>query len=172
MPHLYGEFVKGGPFWRTRDHIELENGRVGIALDDDYKRVQMFPSKLPAKPDFNTRHLDKTLPVPEYLVHRMQDGSQHIYFDVEGRYDFLKQRDVIGLPQVRRGSTSKSYAEVMHAQRLTGSEIFKVSENLKHNIQQQLQREPASEETVNVLQLKHVYDFELESVTGAKRKAT
>jgi hypothetical protein len=107
-------------------------------------------------------HLDKTLSVPEYLVHRIDGGGQHLYFGVGDANEFLQQRDVVGLPEVRRTSTTKIYAEVMHSQKLTGAEILNKSESLKYEVQQQLGRELAANESTNVLQLRRVYDFELE----------
>ena len=171
MPHLYIEFSKRGPFSAFWHYIKLSGGNDTVGLGEDYKRVQTFPSKF-SKHEFGTIHWDKTLPAPEYLVYRMENGSHHTYFDVEGAYDFLKQRDVICLPNVRGKADSKMYAEVMYHERLTASAMFKRGEYLQHETRQQLSRELHPKESINLLQLKRVYDFQLEKHDSPGQNAT
>ena len=102
MPHLYVEFGERGPFaglWRS---FELAGTRGVITLPDgEYTRVQKFPTELAPKAGFNRVYADKVLDGPTWLVPRLQVG-QHLYFDGEGKYGFLNQRDVIKLPDGRK----------------------------------------------------------------------
>jgi hypothetical protein len=163
MPHLYVEFGERGPFAGLWQSFELAGTRGLVALQEEYTQVQKFPSELPPKPGFNKVHADKLLDVPAWLVARLNSGQQ-IYFDGEGKYAYLKQRDVIKLPDSRRQGDDSYYAEVVYRQELTVSRMLELDEHLQWGAKEQLNRDPEHNETLNLLQLKLVYDFQLENL--------
>jgi hypothetical protein len=57
---------------------------------------------------------------------------------------------------------------VVHRQELTVSRMLELDEHLQWGAKEQLGREPDAKETLNLLQLKLVYDFQLENV-GRRR---
>ncbi len=159
MPHLFVDFGTSGPFAGCRTFI-ARNADEYITLDD-YKQISLFP-KNPPRPRFAKVYKDAQLQIPEYLVHRLQNG-QHTYFDIDGKYEFLKQRDVISIPnRDARRDNLKSFTEITYQRSLKASELIAADQRFEWEIKQQISREIDPEEEVNALQLKQVYDFQLE----------
>jgi hypothetical protein len=71
---------------------------------------------------------------------------------------------VIKLPDSRRQGDDSYYAEVVYRQELTVSRMLELDEHLQWGAKEQLNRDPEHNETLNLLQLKLVYDFQLENL--------
>lgn len=158
MPHLYVRFGTKGPFdgyWEF-----LEHNQSGYVSLEGMTRVEFFPKDLP-EIRYGKIHTDKKIAMPSYLAHRVRAG-QHAFFDFENAYEFLNERDVIEIPNPDDRSTSKVHAEVTFKHRATVAQLIELDPSLAFQMEQQIGRKPEPDEQTTVLQLKEVYDFQLE----------
>lgn len=159
MPHLYVGYVGGDPFEGFWNFLTRPDGK-GFVPIDGHKRIKLFPEKFPAI-KFGKTYQDKQLDIPSYLSYRLRDG-QHNFFDFEKKYNFLKQRDMISIPNPDSRNTDKWYAEVMYIGSGKVSDLVKTDPQYDSEIEQQIQRKALPDEEVRVLQIKRVYDFQVE----------
>jgi hypothetical protein len=162
MPHLYVEFGRNGPidgYWQVltqgenREHIPV----------DELERVSIFPERFP-EPRYGAAYKDRQLPIPSYLWHRLRTGQQ-CYFDFEKRFGFLRERDVIRVPNPEARNKEPSYVEVTYRWEGTCSELVELDARFEYEMQQQLGRKPDPSERLTLLQLKTVYEFALDRWT-------
>jgi hypothetical protein len=161
MPHLFVEFGKDGPFagyWQFL--TRRENEQIDV---DDFERVSIFPEAFP-EPRYGHIYKDQELPIASYLWHRLR-GEQHCFFDSDDNFGFLRERDVIRVPNPETRNTEKSYVEVMCRLQGSVSELKALDRRFESEMQQQLGRKPDPGERLTLLQLKTVYEFMLDRWT-------
>ena len=96
FPHLYVDFSdRCGPFFGFREYLTRhEHQRQPL---DGLKRVKRFPPTFDA-PRIRTFHRDKTLKIADRTRRTVGAGNAlNTLFDVDGRYDFLGEADVIAI---------------------------------------------------------------------------
>jgi hypothetical protein len=159
MPHFYVDFRNGGPFegyWNclTRG----ENAYYGHP--NEYKRINVFPKKF-AKPKFGKVYKDKSIELESYLISRMRHGNPQPIVDLDNKYKFLKQRDVIVVASTD-ADNSKTYVEVTHRQTSTAAQMKEWYPELEWEAEKKAGRKIDPSESINILELKLVYDFQFE----------
>lgn len=167
FPHLYVDFKKkSGPFSWYRHFLEVEEQK--FELDDTWREVEIFPEDFPSKPVFGKIHKKNKLTLNETALKEFNDSYDRIKFlcDTDGKYDFLKQKDVISI-----ANTSTQYSPEDAMIQITSRFKTKVKDYLEQNrvgfnpwytIKIQLEREPNTDEEINIYESKRVSKWDLE----------
>ena len=156
FPHLYVEYGRHGPF---DGHWELitPNSNTFIAREG-YTRIEIFPKEFP-NPTRRTVYRDRCIRMEQQDLARLHHGGRSVFFDIGNEYAFLKQRDLIQLPSSGTKQEPPAFAAVTHRFECPLSEF---EEHMRWELQRRLGREPNPAEIVHVLELKIVYEFELD----------
>ena len=76
------------------------------------------------------------------------------------------------IPDPESTGTHKRYAEITHVRRAKVAELLKTLPSIQFEIEQQIGRKADAGETVTVLQLKQVYEFEVERRLASQQKGS
>jgi restriction endonuclease len=158
FPHLYVEYSPHGPFdghWKF-----LQPNRHTFVRLEEYTRVEIFPADFPNL----TRGMvyrDKSIWMGPQDLARLQHDSRSVFLDGANEYAFLKPRDVIQVAS--RGTKQEpAFAALTHRFECSVSEFYEQDPHPLWELQQRLGREPDPAEIVHVLELKIVYEAELD----------
>jgi len=158
FPHLYVDFdaVKG-PFSGYFDYIEY--GAMFKELKK-YKRIEIFPKSFPA-PKIGKIHKTRGITLDDNSFRTLKGSSDDFFtlYDLDGRYGYLKQRDVVPVENVVEKNSYKYYLKITHVESLRVEDYLKESPHLEWNIQQQVGKKPNPKETINIYECKRSYDF-------------
>jgi hypothetical protein len=158
FPHLYVEYGPHGPFDGHWEFIE-PNPNTFVSREG-YTRVEKFPKEFP-NPTRGTVYRDRSIRMGPQDLARLQHNSRSVFFDIDSEYAFLEPRDVI---QVASSGTKPetAFAALMHRFECPVSELHERHPHLQWELRQRLGREPDPVEIVHVLELKIVYETELD----------
>lgn len=155
-PHLFVDFAKRGPFdghWQY-----LKQGHDSYR-DDEFKRVDIFPKQF-SKKKFGRIYKDRDITLSNFLVARLINNETITVYDLSNKYDFLKPTDAI---HVSGGDEKygKIYLEVTHRFKTTLGKLYKRNPGSKWAVEEQGGKVLSLEHEVNVLEVKQVYEHEL-----------
>ena len=161
FPHLYVDFLDMGPF---AEHSEiLEINKEKIELTKEYKRISIFPEKF--EKEKNGRiYKNKKIILNPGIQKLFQNFQLDTIYEVDGRYSFLKPKDVIEIGD-HQNETEKEYIQITQIFR---SKIKNQLEDpvdswkTKNIVQTQLERECKEYEEVNVYEFRRFYKSQLE----------
>jgi hypothetical protein len=161
FPHLYVDFLDRGPFagyWKT---LEINDKKIELA--DEYKKISIFP-KIFKKEKFKKIYKDKKIILNPESQKIFQNYKLDTLYETDGRYTFLKPKDVIEIGD-HQNESEKEYIQITH---IFKSKIKKQLEDpvdswkTKNNIQTQLGREWKEDEEINVYEFRRFYRSQLE----------
>ncbi|MBI4090733.1 MAG: restriction endonuclease [Candidatus Komeilibacteria bacterium] len=157
FPHLFVDFGNMGPFDGFWEHIRCDHDSWYSV--EDYKRVEVFPKKF-SKRQFGRIYKDKSILLEAHLVSRLKHNGRTVFFDLNDEYDFLKPTDVIYVAGAD-DRNSKTYLEVTHRYEIKLAELYEQQPHVQWEIEQ-ARKNVEPDQVVNVLEVKQVYDFQLE----------
>lgn len=159
FPHIFVDFKgENGPFAGYRRVLKI--GDREINFTDEYKRINIFPDKF-KKPKFGTFHKDKKITfTPNVLEEFKKHFRIDTLYDSDGKYSFLKPKDVISVANTDQES-DEVFIQITHK---FEAKIKQVCETLgtRRNIEQQLGRTFDDNEEINIYEIKRVYKWQFE----------
>ena len=167
FPHLYLDFrPKVGPFAGFHQYIMSRDGRQSIDIEEDkLERIKVFPAQFP-KPTIGKVYKDRTVLLDDASLHALKYGNDfgNALYDHEGKYAFLKQRDVIKVHDAK-DNTGDKFIEVTHRREIKGKELLD-DENerdfLLKTIERQIGRPVDAADKIQVLEFRRVYPHQFE----------
>lgn len=162
FPHIFVDFdSKTGPIAGSYEYLETGEKR-SISLKD-YKRVNIFPKPFP-EPITGTIHEEKgvTLSDPDFSM--LKHGNEMLYalYECDGRYSFLKPKDLVRIENVDTESSSKYYLRITYIESLRLDKYIKKYPESKWMIERQIGENPDVKKILNVYEFKKMYDFVVE----------
>jgi len=158
FPHLYVEYGSHGPFdghWKF-----ITPNPTTFVSPEGYSRIEIFPKEFP-NPTRGAVYRNKTIRMGQQNLARLQYNSRSVFFDIDNEYAFLEPRDVI---QVASSGTKQetAFAALTHRFKCPVSKLYERHPHLQWELQERLGRVPDLAEIVHVLELKLVYEAELD----------
>lgn len=166
-PHIFIDFKAQSPFSAFRKYVEVRNGDYSTDGSYDlsgYTRVDIFPSIFP-EPKLGTMHKDRSVELDrQTLGGVMADrGRSHVFYDVDGKYEFLEQRDVIAVANSGADDNSKYFMQITYKRCVKLEDFLRDSgdhaEYFKREVQRQVGREVSPDELVTIFEFKESYDW-------------
>ena len=161
FPHLYVDFDPGkGPFTGWRETLKI--GKSEIGRTDDYKRIKVFPDKFQkAKP--GTIYKDKSIKFDaESLEEFKKFGSIEALYESDGKYSFLKPKDIIHI----EGADDDSFIQITHKFKAKIIDYLKTIHDFRtrKSMEQQLGRQvdENDEDEINIYEFKRAYKWQFE----------
>jgi hypothetical protein len=166
FPHIFVDFEgPSGPFAGSVEFLKVGESHIWL---EDCKRVKKFPPSFPL-PKIGEVHDSKVITLGDQHFRMLTHGEEgfHALFDTDGKYDFLKQRDVVPIENKAEGNT-KYYLQITHVERVRVKDYLKGNEHLIRDVEQQIGRKPNPEEFLNVHEFKKTYDFAIDRMKNSK----
>lgn len=169
FPHIFVDFdSRTGPIGGTYEY--LQTGEKHILLKD-YKRVKKFPDSFP-EPVTGTIHDDKgiTLNDPDFSILKHGNEMFHTLYDVDGKYDFLKPKDIVLVAnQDHESGSTKYYLRITHAESMKLKDYLKKNPDAQWMIERQIGKLPEESKILNAYEFKKTYDFAVEREKNKKK---
>lgn len=165
FPHVYVEFHgQFGPFFGFREYLTRHEGKRH--RPEDLKRVKRFPLVFDA-PRIGTIHGEKKLKVTDRTKRMVKAHNEALntLYDVDGRYDFLAEADVIAVegPQEEGGRSGEpTLIQITNKQTITGKDFLDSlidDPTLNHRVKEQIGREVSETDQLRVLEFKVTHDW-------------
>lgn len=155
FPHIFVDFSGRGPFEGYFRHLKTERGNC---LLDNYKKVEIFPASFP-KPKIGKLHKEKEISLERHFLHRINYGKDDFttLYEVDGKYDFLKTCDVIGVPHPENAG-GKNYIEITYKKSLKLKDYLLSNPSKEYSVQEQLGKNLGPEDIINVYEFKRVWN--------------
>jgi hypothetical protein len=155
LPHIFVDFVDGQPVSGTLKF--LMKGELKILLDD-FSLKSFFPKSFP-KPKFGKIHDEKGLALPDSICEQIVSfrGNFDTLYDVDGRLEHLKPGDVA---VVRFGQKDDRFIQITQQYKLLGSDMLRDDPHLAWQIKQQIEREPRTDDVIDVLEFRSCYEHQ------------
>lgn len=149
FPHIFVDFkVQSGPFSGTLSFLRMENRDV---LLDDFKHVRKFPISFP-QPQNGTIHEGKGITLDSRQFNILKNSLFIVLYDTDGKYNFLKQRDVAPIENKDGG-----YLHIMHVENTKVSDYLKHNGHLEWDMEQQIGRKLDPNEMINIYECKKTF---------------
>ena len=157
FPHLYIDFGNKGPFdsaWYL-----MKYGHDEWHSLDGYKRIEMFPKKLPER-KFGRIYKDRKIKMHPHVVAQLRRHNRAEVFDLEGAYEFLKQGDVIHVEDAdEQKSNFKTFAEVTHRYSINWADLIEKRPEIGWQMPDRSEPMKA-DRTVHVLEVVLIYEHQ------------
>ncbi|TQF27560.1 hypothetical protein UNPF46_29950 [Bradyrhizobium sp. UNPF46] len=157
-PHLYVEFSSAsGPY--AGFYEKLTVGGEKVPLDDSWRRISFFPKPFQSRKIKRRIHRDRKVALASdvlsaYLKYEL---SLDELAAIDGRYDFLRQGDVVFIEgAIRNPHESERAVEVRHVFKgRLGDYLADQPERLKvrHEIQRQVTRDVTDDQEVVIVEI-------------------
>jgi hypothetical protein len=165
-PHIFVDFRGAkGPFAGSFEFMEVRRGYgepEQIPLKD-FERVKIFPDSFPA-PTIGTVHAEGTVQLDQDTHRLIVNGNEAIrdFCDVDGRYEFLKPRDIFILKSTQ--DNKLTYFQITNVRHATVAEHIRGHdpEFRKGELERQLKTELADSDVLNIFEFKPTYDWRVE----------
>jgi len=165
-PQLFVDLKpKLGPFCGFQDYIRTEEGQHFDLSESKYKKIKKFPKEFP-DPKIGTIYKDKAVEFDSATLSMFKHASDqlHEFYDCDGKYDFLKQRDVIHVAETDEGD-GPQFIQITHKFTSKAAEYLKdngETDYRKRAIERQIGRTLVPENCVTVFEFKRVYRYQFE----------
>ncbi len=164
-PHIYVDF-KGpsGPFSGFFEF--LEKGEENHILLKGYKRTRVFPKNFP-EPRIGEVHRSKQIVWDDGTMERFNNEYDRFYtfYDCDGKYNFLKPRDIVPVANAKDLNKETSYIQITHIETMKIKNYLKQNRgvyNLEKEIERQVGRKVRAEENIEIYEFKRVYDWQFD----------
>lgn len=168
FPHIFVDFdSRTGPIAGSYEYLEFGEKR-SVSLKD-YKRVNKFPKFFP-ETTTGTIHEDKGVMFNDSDFSMLKHGNEMLYaiYECDGRYSFLKPKDLVRVENEDRESSSKYYLRITHIESLKPKDYIKKYPESKWMIERQIGENPDTKKMLNVYEFKKTYDFVVEREKAKK----
>ena len=161
FPHLYVDFIGDrGPFVGWRNILEI-NGKE-INLEDDYKRICVFPKKFKEE-KLGKIYRDKKISWNREILKEFKEYRVDTLYETDDKYSFLEPKDVILIDNPEEAD-EEVFIQITHKFKAKAKDhIDQTIEpfRTKRNIELQLQRTSKDNEEINIYEFKKVYKWQL-----------
>lgn len=161
FPHIFVDFdSKTGPIAGSYEYLEV--GEKSISLEG-YKRVSKFPKSF-SSPIIGTIYEEKgiTLNDPDFSMLKHGNESFHTLYECDGRYSFLKPKDIVLILNHDTEGSSKHYLRITHIERTKMRDYLKKNPEARWMIERQVGQKLNMKTTLNAYEFKKTYDFVVE----------
>ena len=161
FPHIFVDFdFRTGPIAGTYEY--LETGERFQSLGG-YKRIKKFPKSFPT-PTIGKIYEDKgiTLNDPDFNMLKHGNESFHTLYECDGRYSFLKTKDIVLVLNQDTEGSSKYYLRITHVESGKMEDYLKKNPEAQWMIERQVGQSPDMKATLNAYEFKKTYDFVIE----------
>lgn len=169
FPHIFVDFdSRIGPIAGSYEYLEIgEKGSVSLK---DYKRVNKFPKSFP-EPTTGTIHEEKGIKLNDPDFSMLKHGNEMFYalYECDGRYNFLKPKDLVKIENEDPESSSRYYLRITHVESLKLKDYIKKYPESKWMIERQIGENPDTKKVLNIYEFKKTYDFVVEREKSKKR---
>lgn len=158
FPHIFVDFdFRTGPISGSYEYLEM--GEQSQSLKD-YKRVVKFPKSFP-EPTIGTIHEEKVVTLSDPDFSMLKHGNEMLYalYECDGRYKFLKPKDIVRVGNEDREGSSKHYLRITHVENLKLKDYLKKYPESKWMIERQIGENLDKKKVLNVYEFKKTYDF-------------
>jgi hypothetical protein len=170
FPHIFVDFdSRTGPVAGSYEYLKIgERGSISLK---GYKRVNKFPKSFP-EPTIGTIHEGKGVILNDSDFSMLKHGNEMLYalYECDGRYSFLKPRDLVKIENDDRESSSKYYLRITHVESLRLKDYLKKYPESKWMIERQIGENPDTKKVLNICEFKRAYDFVVEREKAKKEK--
>lgn len=170
FPHIFVDFdSRTGPISGSYEYLEM--GEQSQPLKD-YKRVEKFPKSFP-EPITGTIYEEKGVTLNDPDFNMLKHGNEMFcaLYECDGRYNFLKPRDIVRIENEDRENSSKYYLRITHVESSKLKDYLKKYPESKWMIERQIGENPDIKKVLNVYEFKKTYDFVVErEKSKAKQK--
>ncbi|MFH1745223.1 MAG: restriction endonuclease [bacterium] len=167
FPHIFIDFdFRTGPITGFYEYLEIGNNSHSLK---DYKRVKKFPKSFPL-PKTGTIHDEKGIILSDQDFSMLKHDNEMFYvlYECDGRYDFLKPKDIVRIENRDQDSSSKYYLRITHVENLKLKDYLQKNPESKWMIERQIGENPDTEKVLNVYEFKKTYDFVVEREKSKK----
>ena len=161
FPHIFVDFEsKTGSIAGTCEYLEI--GEKSQSLKD-YKRVSKFPKSFP-EPITGTIHEEKGVALNDSDFKMLKHDNEEFcaLYECDGRYSFLKPKDIVKIENVDQESSSKYYLRITHVENLKLKDYLQKYPESKWMIERQIGENPDVRKMLSVYEFKKTYDFVVE----------
>jgi len=173
-PHIYVDFSgQRGPFGGYLTSLRVRDTK--ILLEDDWTLSAIFPEKF-EKAKKGKRHLGRTIKFDDlsHLAFKNNSGSAVALYDLDGRYDFLSETDVIDVVDPTT-SERVNHVQITNVYKMTIAEYLKYygnDYNFRRAISAQLQIEDLAgqeDREIIIYEYRRIYSPDLYSKVPKKK---
>lgn len=169
FPHIFIDFdLRTGPIAGSYEYLEVGGRHVSL---EGYKRINKFPKTFPF-PTIGTIYEDKgiTLNDPDFSMLKHGNESFRTLYECDGRYSFLKPRDIVLILNQDSESSSKHYLRITHLENKKLTDYIKSNPDEDWMIKRQIGDNPDMNKILNIYEFKPTYDFVVEREKDKKKK--
>jgi len=163
FPHIFVDYLGRSPFSGTRSIIK--QGHLLIDLSE-YKRIKIFPDIFP-EPAFGEIYRDKAIILNNQTLKAIRNNPQELrtLYTTTFDYDYLKPKDVIPIRGEEAVDGEVKFVMVTYIRKQNTGNYLEEHENqwiARQEIEQQLGAMPDDNKQLTILELKAIYEWELE----------
>ena len=161
LPHIFVDFkARSGPFrWFF---YSLKIGQEEIPLRDEYEKISFFPKVFGPSPKGEI-YKDRSVDFDEVTRRRfMSEYFTKSIFDVDGKYAYLKPRDIIrvaGIEPLIAGE--ETFIEITHKYQADAGDYLKRHAAERDLIETQIGRKLKDDEKLTVLEFETLSSWQL-----------
>jgi hypothetical protein len=161
FPHIFIDFrTQSGPFRFFFRSLRIGNQET--PLNDEYKQVPVFPATFPP-PRKRKVYRDRAVQLDEDSRRRFGSSySLKSLFDVDGKYGFLDQGDVIRVEGVKPPADDKeAFIEITCKYETGAKEYVTERPELREQIEKQTGKKLNDNDALTVLEFEHAWSWQL-----------
>jgi hypothetical protein len=169
FPHIFVDFgPKTGPITGSYNYLKL--GEEIISLEG-YKRINKFP-KLFKAPIVGTIYEEKgiTLNNPDFNMLKHGNESFRTLYECDGRYSFLRPKDIVLVLNQDTEGSSKYYLRITHKESEKLEDYLKKNPEAQWMIERQVGQNLNKNIILNIYEFKITYDFIVEKEKSRMKK--
>lgn len=161
FPHIFVDFdSRFGPIAGTYEYMEIGKNFQPLK---GYKRIDKFPKTF-LDPTTGKIHEKKRVKFSDQDFSMLKHGNEMLYalYECDGRYKFLKPKDIVKVENQDNESSSTYYLRITHIENVKLKDYFQKYPDSKWMIERQIGENPDLEKTLNIYEFKKIYDFVVE----------
>lgn len=161
FPHIYIDSINSrGPFSGKYEFFKI--GEREFNITKEYKRINVFPKKF-KKQKFGKIYKDKKISFNEESLRAFNEYRIDTLYADDSKYEFIKQRDLIGVDDSKGNSSGDIFLQITHKFReKVGKYLEDKDFKARNSINLQLGRVVDDKEEINIYEFKKIYKWQLE----------
>jgi hypothetical protein len=164
-PHIFIDFQReGGPFNGILERLKVNQHYHEDV--DGLERVKIFPKTF-SRPIFGSICPDILVTVDDRTLAQLQNSWKQdaTIYDADKKYKHLKPTDVIALNKKESDGAGKILLKITNVRTINGKDLidaYAENPSLKQEVEAQTLREIAPEDSVLVLEVQVIYDWQID----------
>lgn len=168
FPHIFVDFEgPKGPFYGFLEYAEVDASLYGTRhWLSDWTEIEIFPKAFP-EPKIGKLHLNEAVDLDELTLRMFVHGNDSIryFYDVDGKYEFLEQRDVIPVANSASQVAPKAYIQITYKRSISLKDYLKETEDgeyIKAEIERRVGRKVQPKEVITIFEFKRTYEWKFD----------